>query len=1106
MRLVRTVKLFFREGNSDKTYEIDLCETGPDQYLVNFRYGKRGSTLREGTKTVTAVTLTTATVLFNALEKEKRSKGYRGEHEAVVTAPELPFAITADTEVSTDIRHKAILQRLEDALTGKNSFKTTWKTSRVIWKAGEYKLQAAVPYLIQLAEKGDAMQRYAAIWALGKCGDATAAPLLTSYFENKSSAANIRQLAANALLLVLPATAKAQQLQYFMQGLPVVFQEAIRKSDTHLILQLLQDRVRARSLPVYPMLEELYILAADNAAVKQALLIFLQELPLRPPYFQHIRHLFKQAALRDDHQLVALLAGRFEREHAMFVKKTANEDQTNAPQVYVEELQQYLKAGAELKKQNSRLAYSSKTRDYLHRQVLRQLRQWGTQEDITYVRLATALLLQYDESRDATAPYQTTGYGYLNGRYTSFTRQYPAHAAALYLNYILQGNAPNMRLQASNKLWYFIQEQAEQVHASDTSNVEDTAPKTSFFKKLFGWLGGNKTPPPPKWTSPERTPEMPPETTPAPTTDIPFLALWQQLPEAFIQLLIKGRMEVVHSFALEQLKAHPDYRRLKNNMGTDVIRELLLAAFPLPQQYGFELAKEKYDPAVPSLPLIQAMLYSPLAAAQELGLQWVTQHQTYCFADNDFIIQLIFCPWVAVQQFVNTQLSTQVVTIDKARLLAGKAITWLRSLSRATPAENDTIHEGCLILEQHCRSALGEVEIRTIEALLQSRMAANQAFAARLLLLKQHSFNFDGVPDGLFHNLLANDYAPVRAAGMAIITAMPPEQQLKRPELILHCCIAPYQDTRQQIRLLLPAMIQLDNRLAIWLVNELVPKLMRKEASAGIHQDMANILSNELVNYLHDINTATALRLLYANYPAAQEFGVLVLEKYIPPAALSLKQVIATGNHELLTVRTWCWHFFEQNIARIRYERDTAIALLDASWEDTRQFAKTFFTTQFSENDWTPETLIAIADSVRPDIQAFGRELLTRYFNAADGTAYLLKLSQHPSVNMQVFATTYLESYATNNLAVIQSLEHYFRSVLTRVNKARVAKDRIFTFLEKEALRSADAASYIGNIITDISATVSIGDKARCIAIMCTIRQQFDVPLPIHITPVRETV
>ena len=75
MRFVKQTRLFFREGNSDKTYEIDLCEVGPGQYVVNFRYGKRGSALKEGSKTVTPVPLAEATAIFDALEKEKRSTG-----------------------------------------------------------------------------------------------------------------------------------------------------------------------------------------------------------------------------------------------------------------------------------------------------------------------------------------------------------------------------------------------------------------------------------------------------------------------------------------------------------------------------------------------------------------------------------------------------------------------------------------------------------------------------------------------------------------------------------------------------------------------------------------------------------------------------------------------------------------------------------------------------------------------------------------------------------------------------------------------------------------------------------------------------------------------
>jgi predicted DNA-binding WGR domain protein len=81
MRLIKKVSLYFNEGNSDKVYEIDLCDIGNERYVVNFRYGRRGTTLKEGTKTESAVDLQKAESIFNSLEEEKRAKGYRASGE-----------------------------------------------------------------------------------------------------------------------------------------------------------------------------------------------------------------------------------------------------------------------------------------------------------------------------------------------------------------------------------------------------------------------------------------------------------------------------------------------------------------------------------------------------------------------------------------------------------------------------------------------------------------------------------------------------------------------------------------------------------------------------------------------------------------------------------------------------------------------------------------------------------------------------------------------------------------------------------------------------------------------------------------------------------------
>ncbi|WP_429065568.1 HEAT repeat domain-containing protein [Chitinophaga sp. W2I13] len=971
-----------------------------------------------------------------------------------------------------------------------------------MWRAGEEKIKEAVPYLIKLVEKGDGLQRYAALWALGKSGDPAAIPVLRSYADNSSRPLNIRMLAANGLLLLLPTEERAAHVRSYLQRLPEIFQQAVAKGSTEELLTLLQQRVITQQEQSYPLLEDLYIVAFEHSAVRIAIGNFLMHLPFRPSWFQHIRHIFKQAELRGDQGIVAILAARFEREAPMFKNPGTSIDYNDKPFVpntYIPELKESVQADKELKRPTSKVAFSDRTRNYLHYRVFRNLRQFGEQNDDHYVRLATALLLQYEESRDAAKEYQTREHTWVNGRYESFYRQFPANSKLVYLNYILRGNAANLQLTPDHKEWVFKDDGAPNAQGrtklTSGSNPDAAKDKGGLLKKLFGWLGGEKNAP---------ASAVPPEykASPAqPVSDVPFLQLWQKLPQAFIQLLISARMEAIHIFAMEQLKAHPDYNTLKDKMDEGVIAGLLANAFSIPSMFGLELAKERYDPANPSLRLLYILVMSPLDLARLQGLQWISENEPVCFADMDFLMQLIFSPYKEVRGFARKQLKPAYLPLDKARILSAKAITSLLALKTSTPAGNENLNDGCNILEQHCREALTETGMPDIEALLQSPVAANQAFAARLLLLKQGAFNFSEVSDAMLKQLISNEFQPVRAAGVEVLEAMGVDELLKRPELVLYILLSTYTDVRNAVRPLISRLVQQDKRMAVYLVNELVPLLMRKETGEGMHADIEATLSNELVDYLQDIDTATALRLLYANYRSAQQFGLLVLDKYIPASALSVKQVIAAGNHELLKVREWSWHFYYNNVARIRFERDAAIGLLDAKWDDTRQEAMEFFRTQFTDNDWSPETLVAVADSVRPDIQAFGRELLLRFFREQDGQTYLLKLSQHPSESMQLFATNYLQQYAAGNLVFLQQLEHYFRVVLSRVNKARAAKERIFVFLEKEAMKSEEAAAYIGHIIAHISATVAIGDKARCIAIMRSIQERYAVELPIEIVP-----
>jgi bifunctional non-homologous end joining protein LigD len=67
--------LYYHEGSSDKIYQVQIEEAG-DRYVVNFAYGRRGSTLSIGTKTNVPVDLDSAQRIFDKLVKEKKAKGY----------------------------------------------------------------------------------------------------------------------------------------------------------------------------------------------------------------------------------------------------------------------------------------------------------------------------------------------------------------------------------------------------------------------------------------------------------------------------------------------------------------------------------------------------------------------------------------------------------------------------------------------------------------------------------------------------------------------------------------------------------------------------------------------------------------------------------------------------------------------------------------------------------------------------------------------------------------------------------------------------------------------------------------------------------------------
>jgi len=93
-----SITLYYREGSSDKVYQCAIEPKGDDLFVVNFAYGRRGTTLSTGTKTSTPVDYDTAKKTFDKLVREKTAKGYTPGEDGT------PYQQTGNEGRVTDIR------------------------------------------------------------------------------------------------------------------------------------------------------------------------------------------------------------------------------------------------------------------------------------------------------------------------------------------------------------------------------------------------------------------------------------------------------------------------------------------------------------------------------------------------------------------------------------------------------------------------------------------------------------------------------------------------------------------------------------------------------------------------------------------------------------------------------------------------------------------------------------------------------------------------------------------------------------------------------------------------------------------------------------------
>jgi predicted DNA-binding WGR domain protein len=441
MKLLNKTRLHFSSENSDKIYEVDLVEVSErkNQYLVNFRYGRRGQTLREGTKTPTAVTKTEAQKLFDSVVIAKLNKGYVDVGQAVSSASQktaMPSSQAMYPEMKDSESHvRALMDQLSQTKSSK-------KRARLAWRLGELGRPEAITTLYGFIHKGDWLEDYAIAWAIGRCGNHKHSEYLIPLLQHKEE--KVRHIAFEAQLKLAPQHLKADLLKPALSQLPEALKSLLTGPSTEILAEL--ERLFA-----YPdanhhtMLVALYRAAVIFVNLHSAMIELMKTLPFKPGYFKGIRHLFKAAEFRQDALMFAILTYRFETTPPFF--------RHDWDYAYVAD-KGSLRPSKELKKADSSLAYSNKTQSYFRKRCWRSIRRLGDANSPDYVPLAAAILMQMsDDDQGEEQSGETYHYDDNWNRQLVAANEYGLYANFLSFNHIIYHNSPHYQLGKSGKAW-----------------------------------------------------------------------------------------------------------------------------------------------------------------------------------------------------------------------------------------------------------------------------------------------------------------------------------------------------------------------------------------------------------------------------------------------------------------------------------------------------------------------------------------------------------------------------------------------------------------------------------------------------------------------------
>ena len=558
MKKIKQTLLHYQKGTSNKVYNVYLIEISPSEYLVNFEYGRYGATLREGTKTSSPVPLEKAQKLFDSLVVSKINKDYVVKQGYDATKQEEK----KERELLSSDEYKVLLVlRLKQAKDESLRVVDNYEVSRLIYKAGELKIEEAKAYIVALYEmRVDSSNAfyYSVAWALGRFRDSSLRGTIESISEKLSESS--RYIVAEALFLLQEAPEK-EEIESLI--FPMPFETAFRNKNfnlfenkVELLAQMIEEnyqryknfddyydeaekkQTKKELLPLINKLDEIYIKlymhGKIDAFAHNLFVNLVAYLPLNEFNFNLFRRLYKMADMRDDHAILAQLVSKIEsKKMACYEIYSWNTD-------------------------NKRSLGCSRL--YFKKRSLRYVKSLAMHDEKAYVQFAKHLLLSLNNYPTEFLPYETVWY---DDDWNLKKKKYDAFATHITAMYVMYGAGKRYMIEPSKKQW-------------ETANKSITD---------------------------EHRVEMHKE-------------IWDKYPNVALEILSLSGAKVVQKFAFDIVKEHPE---VIESASLEALLPMLNSNYDEAREFFFDLLKKRYE-TTGEKEIIVASLLSSYDAIAEYAL------------------------------------------------------------------------------------------------------------------------------------------------------------------------------------------------------------------------------------------------------------------------------------------------------------------------------------------------------------------------------------------------------------------------------------------------------------------------------------------------------